>query len=159
SAAPDPNATVGWSDDAPASVANPSMSAWLADARLVAGSESFCFTFSSCRNVAPSRVFLPRGLPDAASPMAAPLCVAPRRRAFRRPRVPHSSAHRFLHQSADPRLFRGGQILEREGDRPHGAFVEVRLVLKAERRIPRFELLSVLKEANHLTILRIRRHP
>src|SRR5439155_1805345 len=49
-----------------------------------------------------------------------------------------SSAHRFLHERADPCLFGGGQLLQREGDWPHGAFVEVRLVAEAERRVPRF---------------------
>jgi hypothetical protein len=33
------------------------------------------------------------------------------------------SAHRFLHERADPCLFGGGQLLQREGGRPHGAFV------------------------------------
>ena len=37
-----------------------------------------------------------------------------------------SSAHRFLHERADPCLFGGSQFLQREGGRPHGAFVEVR---------------------------------
>ena len=56
--------------------------------------------------------------------------AAPKRRAFRRHRVTQSSAHRFLHERGDPCLFGGGQLLQREGGRPHGAFVEVRLVLK-----------------------------
>ena len=42
-----------------------------------------------------------------------------------------SSAHRFLHERADPCLFGGSQLLQREGDRPHGAFVEVRRVAEA----------------------------
>ena len=33
------------------------------------------------------------------------------------------SAHR-LHERADPRLLGGSQLLQREGGRPHGAFVE-----------------------------------
>jgi hypothetical protein len=41
-----------------------------------------------------------------------------------------SSAHRFLHERADPCLFGGGQLFQREGSRPHGAFVEVALTLK-----------------------------
>ena len=53
---------------------------------------------------------------------------------------PLSSAHGFLHERADPCLFGRGQLLQREGGRPHGAFVEVRLVQEAERRVPRFEL-------------------
>src|SRR6266567_9031499 len=43
------------------------------------------------------------------------------------------SAHRFLHELADPCLFSGSQLLQREGDRPQGAFVEVRAVVEAER--------------------------
>ncbi len=42
-----------------------------------------------------------------------------------------SSAHRFLHERADPCLFGGSQLLQREGDRPQGAFVEVRRVAEA----------------------------
>src|SRR5712691_249889 len=42
-----------------------------------------------------------------------------------------SSAHRFLHERADPCIFRGGQLPQREGGRPQGAFVEVRLVAEA----------------------------
>src|SRR5439155_345187 len=37
-----------------------------------------------------------------------------------------SSAHRFLHERADPCLVGGGQLLQREGDRPHGAFIAAR---------------------------------
>ena len=47
-----------------------------------------------------------------------------------------TSAHRLLHERADPCLFGGGQLLQREGGRPHGAVVEVRLVAEAERRVP-----------------------
>ena len=35
-----------------------------------------------------------------------------------------SSAHRLLHQRADPRLVGGGQLRPREGGRPRGAVVE-----------------------------------
>jgi hypothetical protein len=42
-----------------------------------------------------------------------------------------SSTRRFLHQRGDPRLVGRGQLLQREGDRPQGAFVEVRLVAEA----------------------------
>src|SRR6266566_3144232 len=45
-----------------------------------------------------------------------------------------SSAHRFLHERADLRLFGGSQLLQREGDRPHSAFVEVRRIAEAQRR-------------------------
>src|SRR5438874_6079052 len=62
------------------------------------------------------------------------------------PSVTQSSAHRFLHQRADPCLFGGSQLLQREGGRPHRAFVEVRLVHEAERRVPRLELLRALEE-------------
>ena len=41
------------------------------------------------------------------------------------------SADRFLHERVDPCLFGGGQLLQREGDRPQGAFVEVRRVAEA----------------------------
>jgi hypothetical protein len=43
------------------------------------------------------------------------------------------SAHRFLHERGDLLLVGGGQLCQREGSRPHGAFVEVRRVLEAER--------------------------
>src|SRR5438093_4751968 len=69
------------------------------------------------------------------------------------------SAHRFLHKRADPCLLGGSQLLQREGDRPHGAFVEVRLVAEAERRVPRLELLRALEEADDLAVLGIRGHP
>src|SRR4030067_2243198 len=69
------------------------------------------------------------------------------------------SAHRFLHERADPRLFGGRQLLQREGGRPHGAFVEVRRVAEAERRVPRFELVRALEEADDLVVLGIRGHP
>src|SRR6266700_4031468 len=71
-----------------------------------------------------------------------------------------SSAHRFLHQRADPRLTGFSQLRQREGVRPHGAFVEVRLVAEAERRVPRLELLCTLEEADDVAVLiRIRGHP
>src|SRR2546428_2845366 len=70
-----------------------------------------------------------------------------------------SSAHRFLHERADPCLFGGSRLLQREGDRPHGAFVEVRRVAEAERRVPRFELLRGLEVADDLAVLGIRGHP
>src|SRR2546426_324476 len=72
---------------------------------------------------------------------------------------PRNSAHRFLHERADPCLFGGGQLLQREGDRPQAAFVEVRLVVEAERRVPRVELLRALEEADDLAVLGIRGHP
>src|SRR6266508_213754 len=70
-----------------------------------------------------------------------------------------SSAHRFLHEPDDPCLFGGGQLLQREGGGPHGAFVEVRYVVEAERRVPRVELLRALVEADDLVVLGIRGHP
>src|SRR5437016_3049462 len=69
------------------------------------------------------------------------------------------SAHRFLHERADPCLFGGRQLLQSEDDRPQGAFVEVRRVAEAERRVPRLELLRGLEEADDLAVLGIRRHP
>jgi len=56
------------------------------------------------------------------------------------------SAHRFLHELADPCLVGGSQLRQREGDRPQGAFVEVRAVVEAERRVPRLELVRGLEE-------------
>src|SRR5207302_2947685 len=56
-------------------------------------------------------------------------------------------------------LFGGGQLREREGGRPHGAFVEVRRLLEAERRVPRLELLRALEEADDLVVLGIGGHP
>src|SRR5512145_3493903 len=70
-----------------------------------------------------------------------------------------SSAHRFFNERADPCLFGGSQLLQCEGGRPQGAFVEVRRVVEAECRIPRVELLRGLKEADNLAVLGIRRHP
>lgn len=69
------------------------------------------------------------------------------------------SAHRFLHELADPCLFSGSQLLQREGDWPQGAFVEVRAVVEAERRVPRLELVRGLEEADDLAVLGIRGHP
>src|SRR5215212_5926632 len=69
------------------------------------------------------------------------------------------SAHRSLHERADPCLFDGSQLLQREGGRPHGAFVEVRLVVEAERRVPRAELLRALEEADDLAVLGVGGHP
>ena len=70
-----------------------------------------------------------------------------------------SSAHRLLHERADPCLVGGGQLRQREGGRPHGAFVEVRLVAEAERRVPRLELLRALEEADDLAVPGIRGIP
>src|SRR2546422_3976225 len=70
-----------------------------------------------------------------------------------------SSAHRFFHERADPCFGGGGQLLQREGDRPHGAFVEVRLIAEAERRIPRLELVRALEEADDIAVLGVRGHP
>src|SRR5689334_18431690 len=55
------------------------------------------------------------------------------------------SAHRFLQEGADLRLFGGGQLLEREGDRPQGSFVEVGRVVEAQRGVSRVELLGALE--------------
>jgi hypothetical protein len=77
----------------------------------------------------------------------------------RGPGLAQSSAHRLLHQRADPCLVGGGQLRQSEGGRPHGAFVEVRLVAEAERRVPGVELLRALEEADDLAVLGIRGHP
>ena len=63
------------------------------------------------------------------------------------------SAHRFLHERGDPCLFGGSQLLQREGDRPQGAFVEVRRVLEAERGVPRLELCALWKKQTTLPSL------
>src|SRR3989440_13056310 len=68
------------------------------------------------------------------------------------------STHCFLHERADPCLFGGSQLLQSEDDRPHGAFVEVRRVAEAKRRVPRLELLRGLEEAEDLAVLGIRGH-
>src|SRR5436309_3257549 len=70
-----------------------------------------------------------------------------------------SSAHRFLYERADPCFGGGGQLLQGEGDRPHGAFVEVRLVAEAERRVPRLELVRALEEADDSAVFGVRGHP
>src|SRR5215213_854637 len=70
------------------------------------------------------------------------------------------SARRPLHERADPRLLGGGQLLQREGGRPHDAFVEVRRVPEAERRVPRVELLGALEVADDLAgLVGVRAHP
>src|SRR2546423_14265404 len=69
------------------------------------------------------------------------------------------SAHRFLHKLADPCLCSGSQLRQREGDRPKGAFVEVRAVVEAEGRVPRLELMRGLEEADDLAVLGIGGHP
>src|SRR5262245_48644237 len=55
--------------------------------------------------------------------------------------------------------FSGSQLLQREGDRPQGAFVEVRLVAEAQRSVPCVEFLRALEEADDLAVLGIRGHP
>src|SRR5207247_3617850 len=70
-----------------------------------------------------------------------------------------SSTHRFFHERADPCFGGAGQLLQGEGDRPHGAFVEVRLVAEAERRVPRLELVRALEEADDMVVLGVRGHP
>src|SRR6266581_6070156 len=83
--------------------------------------------------------------------------LVPRRLGLAPWRAP-SSAHALLHERADSCLFGGGQLLQREGDRPQGAVVEVRLVAEAERRVPRLELLRALEVADHLAVLGVRGH-
>ena len=56
-------------------------------------------------------------------------------------------------------LFGSSQLLQREGSRPQVAFVEVRIVLEAERRVPGFELMRALEEADNLAVPGIRGHP
>src|ERR1035437_2828818 len=63
-----------------------------------------------------------------------------------------ASARRFLHEGADPCLVGGGQLRQSEGTRPHGAFIEVRLVAESERCVPRLELPRVLEEADDVAV-------
>src|SRR6266704_1396740 len=70
-----------------------------------------------------------------------------------------SLAHRFLDERGDPCLFSRGQPFQRKRRGPHVAFVEVRLVAEAERRVPRLELRRCLEEADDLIVLGIRGHP
>src|SRR5438874_7464989 len=103
-----------------------------------------------------------RALPPNALTMAVTIAIVPNPLLFitRSSLVKaSSSAHRFLHERADPCFGGGGQLLQREGDRPHGAFVEVRLVAEAERRVPRLELVRALEEADDLVVLGVRGHP
>src|SRR5215471_9166324 len=69
------------------------------------------------------------------------------------------SADRLFHERGDPCLGGGGQLRQREGDRPQGAVVEVRRVVEAERRIPGLELLRGLEEADDLAVLGVGGHP
>src|SRR5215471_10740313 len=69
------------------------------------------------------------------------------------------SADRLFHERGDPCLVGGGQLRQREGDRPHGAVVQVRHVVEAERRVPGLELLRGLEEADDLAVLGVRGHP
>src|SRR5262245_49485525 len=55
-------------------------------------------------------------------------------------------AHRFLHELRDPCLGDGGQLRQSEARRPHGSFVELRVLVEAERRIPRLELAALWKK-------------
>src|SRR5437660_1224094 len=102
-----------------------------------------------------------RALPPNALTMAVTIAIVPKPLLFITGSSfvkTSSSAHRFLHERADPCRVRGGQLLQREGDRPHGAFVEVRLVAEAECRISRLELLRTLEEADDIAIFGIRGH-
>src|SRR6266487_1883172 len=69
------------------------------------------------------------------------------------------SSYCFLHERGDPCLFVSSQPLQRKRCGPHVAFVEVRLVAEAERRVPRLELRRCLEEADDLVVLGIGGHP
>src|SRR5216117_3685531 len=73
--------------------------------------------------------------------------------------VSFTSAHGSLHKRADLGLVGCGQLRQREGDRPHGAFVELRGVVEAEHRVPLLELPRVAEEADDLAVPRIGGHP
>src|SRR4051794_37997264 len=68
--------------------------------------------------------------------------------ACRAARLSSASAHGLLDERGDPPLRLGGQLLQRELGRPHGAVVEVRLVAEAERRVAHLELRRGLEEAD-----------
>src|SRR2546429_346158 len=70
-----------------------------------------------------------------------------------------SSVHRFFLERADLCFGGGGQLFLGESDRPHGVFVEVRLVAEAERGVPRLELVRALEEADDLVVVGVRGHP
>src|SRR3989449_5649 len=73
--------------------------------------------------------------------------------------VSFTSAHRSLHERADLGLVGCGQLRQREGDRPHGTFVELRGVVEAEHRVPLLELPRVAEEADDLAVLAVCGHP
>src|SRR5438309_4426976 len=103
-----------------------------------------------------------RALPPTALTMAVTIAIVPKPLLFITGSSfvkASTSAHRFLHERDDPCFGGGGQLLQGEGDRPHGAFVEVRLVAEAERRVPRLELVRALEEADDLVVLAVRGHP
>src|SRR4029453_12596604 len=71
----------------------------------------------------------------------------------------YPSAPPLLPERADLLLIGGGQPLQRERGGPHGALIEVRCFLEAERRVPRLELVRTLEEADDLVVLGVRGHP
>jgi hypothetical protein len=73
--------------------------------------------------------------------------------------VIRASAHRFLNERADPYLFGGSQLLQRESDWPHLTFIKVRHIVEAKRHVPLFELLPAAEEADDSAFLGIRGHP
>ena len=117
----------------------------------------FCFARKAERRSAPDRT--PGFRPEAAAGPSPGSALLSRRSTSGMPSGSSPagrtgwSAHRSLHEGADLCLVGGGQLLQREGGRPHGAFVEVRLVAEAERRVPRFELPRALEEADALPSL------
>ena len=56
------------------------------------------------------------------------------------------SAHGLLHERRDLLLVGCGQLRERPGGGPHGACVEVRRVVEAERRVPALNLSALWKK-------------
>ncbi len=65
----------------------------------------------------------------------------------------------MLYERGNPGLFSAGQLLEREGNRPHSAFVEARRVVVAQRRVPGVELLWALEDADILAVFFLIWHP
>ena len=70
----------------------------------------------------------------------------------------HGRQRTAFFTSAVIRFSSAAVLLERPGGRPHGAIVEVRRFLEAERRVPRLELLGALEEADDLVVLGVCGH-
>src|SRR5437879_4738904 len=72
---------------------------------------------------------------------------------------PRNSAHRFLHERADPCLVGGGQLLQREGDRPQVPSSRFALSLKPKVAYLALNLCALWKKQTTLPVLGVRGHP